>query len=68
MTLSEVSISKLLIEAYAKIQDKEPIYTFRKSHIDEALNLAEVLMEGKEVGYVVIVDETTDTILHEYRK
>jgi len=68
MTISEIAIRKLLIEAYAKIPDKNPIYTYRKPTIEEAVNLAEVLMEGKEVGYVVIVDEVSDTILHEYQK
>lgn len=68
MVVSEVAIMKLLVEAYSKIQDKNPIYTFRKTTMNDAINLAEVLMEGKEVGYVVIIDEPSDTTIHEYQK
>lgn len=56
------------IEAYRFLEDKEPLYTFFKDSEYLAYNMAEVLMDGEEVGYVVIVDAKTDTIITEFTK
>lgn len=59
---------KLVVEGYTRITDKDPLYAFKKTNMNDAVNMAEVLLEGVEVGHVLIVDEPTDAVLKEYSK
>jgi hypothetical protein len=58
----------LIIEGYVNVVDKEPLYTFTKKEMGIAVSLAEVLLEGKEVTHVLIVDQATDVVIREFGK